>query len=263
MSEPAVLASVEGSLGWITLNRPDDLNAMSPALIEDLDVAVTALAGDDRVKALAITGRGRAFSAGGDLKSFRERIGGGDLASFHAGLRRAQEVFRRIETLPCPVIAAVNGFAIAGGLELVLSCDLVVAAASARMGDGHAKFGVIPGGGASVRLPRKIPLALAKQLFFTAELVSAQTMQAWGLVNRVVPDAELKPAVTAMADQIGRASPLAVRTIKALVDQSLQVSVDEAIEAELAAFRGYAGSHDLLEGLNAFEERRQPLFRGN
>lgn len=263
MSARAVLTAVEGSLGWIILNRPDDMNAMSPALIEDLDLAVTALAADSRVRCVAITGQGRAFSAGGDLKSFRERVGGGDLAAFHAGLRRAQEVFRRIETLPCPVIAAVNGYAVAGGLELVLSCDLVIAAASAKMGDGHAKFGVIPGGGASARLPRKLPIALAKQLFFTAALVPAETMRMWGLVNEVVPDDELKAAVTRLAEQIGRASPLTLRTIKRLVDQSLDVSLEDALEAELVAFESYAGSHDLMEGLTAFQERRPPKYRGD
>ncbi|TNC13020.1 hypothetical protein FF100_15540 [Methylobacterium terricola] len=262
MSESAAIVTVEGPLAWITLNRPDDLNAMSPALIEDLDQAVTAVEQDPRVRVVAITGRGRAFSAGGDLKSFRDRILAGNLESFHAGLRRGQEVFRRIETLPLPVIASVNGYAIAGGLELVLACDLVVAAAGARMGDGHAKFGVIPGAGGSVRLPRKIPVALAKQLLFTAELVPAETLRGWGLVNEVVPDAELPAAVTALAGRIAKASPLTLRVMKGLVDGGLDTSIEEALEAELTAFRRYAESHDLREGLSAFEEKRQPRFRG-
>lgn len=146
-STAAVLLEITDATAWVTLNRPEAMNAMSPALTADLAKAVDALERDPRVRVVVITGAGRAFSAGGDLKSFREAVASGRYAEFIAGLRQSQALFRRIEALPCPVIAAVNGAAVAGGLELILCCDLVIAAESARIGDGHAKYGVIPGAG--------------------------------------------------------------------------------------------------------------------
>jgi enoyl-CoA hydratase len=262
MSEPAVLLKVEDATAWITLNRPEAMNAMSPALSAALTDAVDRVEHDERVRVVIITGAGRAFSAGGDLKSFRANVTSGSHDAFVAGLGESQAMFRRIEQLRCPVVAAVNGYAVAGGLELILCCDLVIAAASAKIGDGHAKYGVIPGGGSTARLPRKIPVNIAKMLLLTGELWPAHDLVACGLVNAVVPDAELKPAVAALAERIARNSPLGLRWIKRLVNDGLGQPLDTATHAEISAFESYARSADFLEGLTAFQEKRAPRFSG-
>lgn len=262
MSEDAVLTALEGATAWITLNRPQALNAMSPALTDGLMTALDTVERAGGVRVVVITGAGRAFSAGGDLKSFRETIGAGGYELFVERLRRSQAVFRRVEQLACPVIAAVNGYAVAGGLELLLCCDLVIAAESARIGDGHAKYGVIPGGGSTARLPLKLPVTIAKRLLLSGELWPARDFLAWGLVNEVVPDAELRPRVAALAELLARNSPLGLTWIKRLVNDGIDQPVETAARAELAAFESYARSADFREGLDAFEEKRPPRFTG-
>lgn len=262
MTEPAVLYELRGQVAWITLNRPQALNALSPELMQGLNMALDRVEAEETARAAVLTGAGRAFCAGGDLKFFRQTLGTGERSQFMAFLREIQAVMRRLEMLPLPTIAAVNGAAVAGGLELVLCCDLVIASETARIGDGHANFGIIPGGGGSVRLPRKIPVAIAKQLLFTGELLPAAAWARWGLVNQVVPAAELQSAVTALTAAISRNSPLGLRWMKQLVNDGLEQPQDTALRAELYAFESYAASEDILEGLAAFEEKRQPQFRG-
>jgi enoyl-CoA hydratase len=263
MSEPAVLLAVEGATAWITLNRPQAMNAMSPALAAALSDAIDRVEGDERVRVAVITGAGRAFSAGGDLKSFRASVTSGGHDAFLAGLGESQAMFRRIEQLRCPLIAAVNGYAVAGGLELILCCDLVIASESARIGDGHVTYGVIPGGGATARLPRKIPVNVAKMLLLTGELWPARDLVACGLVNQVVPDTELKATVQDLAERIARNSPLGLRLIKRLVNDGLDRPVEDAVGGELSAFESYVRSADFLEGLTAFAEKRPPRFTGS
>ena len=262
MSENAVLLALEKTTAWITLNRSEAMNAMSPALTAGLMEALDAVERDERVRVVVITGSGRAFSAGGDLKSFRETVGAAKYDAFVDRLRRSQAMFRRVEQLPCPVIAAVNGYAVAGGLELLLCCDLVIAAESAKIGDGHAKYGVIPGGGSTARLPRKVPVNVAKMLLLTGELWPARDLLAAGLVNAVVPDADLRASVADLADRLARNSPLGLRWIKRLVNDGLDQPVETAARAELAAFDSYVRSEDFLEGLTAFQEKRTPRFSG-
>lgn len=262
MSGNAVLTAIDGAVAWITLNRPEAMNAMSPDLAAGLVEAVGTVERDERVRVLVITGSGRAFSAGGDLKSFREAVGTGGYDAFVERLRSSQAMFRRIEQLRCPVIAAVNGYAVAGGLELILCCDLVIAAESARIGDGHAKYGIIPGGGSTARLPRKLPVNIAKMLLLSGELWPARDLAAFGLVNEVVPDAMLRERVAALAERLAGLSPLGLKWIKRLVNDGLDQPVDTAARAELAAFESYARSADFLEGLTAFAEKRKPRFAG-
>ncbi|HWI26314.1 MAG TPA: enoyl-CoA hydratase/isomerase family protein [Stellaceae bacterium] len=262
MSEPAVLTEVEGTTLWITLNRPEAMNAMSAAVVAGLDTAVDEIERDARLRVAVITGAGRAFSAGGDLKAFRENVSAGRHDRFLEDLRRAQDVFDRVEKLRCPVIAAVNGAAVAGGLELILCCDLVIAAESARIGDGHATWGLIPGGGSTARLPRRVPPGIAKMLLLTGELWPARALLPSGLVNEVVADDQLRPRVAALAEQLAANSPLGLAWIKRLADGGRDQPVETAARAELAAFESYAKSADLLEGLTAFEEKRKPRFTG-
>ncbi len=262
MSEPAVLLDIQGATAWITFNRPEIMNAMGQALTEGLTAALDRIEDDERVRVVVITGSGNAFSAGGDLKSFREAVGAERYSAFVERLRRSQALFRRVEQWPRPVIAAVNGFAVAGGLELILCCDLVIAAESARIGDGHAKYGVIPGAGSTARLPRKVPPNIAKMLLFTGDLWPARDLVACGLVNQVVADADLKTTVAALAERIAKNSPLGLKWMKRLVNDGLDQPLDPALRAELSAFESYVTSDDFMEGLTAFQEKRSPRFTG-
>jgi enoyl-CoA hydratase/carnithine racemase len=152
--------------------------------------------------------------------------------------------------------------ALAGGLELVLCCDLVLAAESAQFGDAHANYGLLPGGGGSVRLPRKIGPTRAKQMMFTGEMFPAATMRDWGLVNEVVPDADLPASVSSWLERLAAKSPIGLRQMKRLVDQGLQMSAAAALEFEQQVFAEHSFSQDRREGLAAFAERRKPRFTG-
>lgn len=248
---------------WIVLNRPEAMNSMSPQMVCDIDGALDAVESDATLRCVVLTGSGRAFCAGADLKAVKSL---GDAAGQEAALRsflgHATGLLQRIERLPLPVIAAVNGLALAGGLETVLVCDLVVAAESARFGDAHAKYGLIPGWGGSVRLPRKIGANRAKQMMYTAEHVPARAMAAWGLVNEVVADTDLHAAVAALCARIVDKSPLGLRRMKQLVDDGLEQPVDVALRVERLMVDAHNHSHDRAEGLAAFAQKRAPRFNG-
>ncbi len=252
---------VRSGTAWITINRPDALNALSLEVFRELGDALADARSDEGIRVVVLTGAGRAFCAGADLKDFG--AGSSDFVkATQQFLYEAGAVFDALEALPKPVIAAVNGLALAGGLELVLCCDLVIAAESARLGDAHGNFGLIPGGGGSIRLPRRIGPTLAKYLMFTGESLSASELVAAGLVTRVVPDTELADEVSALADRIASKSPLAVRRMKQLVDDGMEQSVRTGVRLELLAMEAHAHSYDLAEGLAAFSEKRVPNFQG-
>lgn len=166
------------------------------------------------------------------------------------------------QRLALPVIAAVNGLALAGGLEAVPCCDLVVAAREAKFGDFHAKYGLVPGWGGSVRLPRKLGVNRAKQMMYTAELLPASTLMDWGLVNAVVPLADLQSAVDALAARLADMSPLGLRRMKELVDAAAQQPLDDALRNERDIAEMHSHSHDCREGLAAFTQKRKPNFTG-
>ena len=260
--EASVLIESRGPARWLRLNRPDVMNALSPALLDALDLAIEQAAADASVRALVVTGTGRAFCAGADLSSALDSLASGNPATLLGFVAHATATLARLEALAMPVIGAVNGLALAGGLELVLCCDLVIAAESARFGDAHANYGLLPGAGGSVRLPRKIGATRAKRLLFTGEMVTAATMREGGLVNEVVPDAELEGVVAKLVDAIAEKSPLSLRAMKQLVRDGLEQPVDTALRLEQLALASHVHSRDLREGLAAFREKRKPLFDG-
>jgi enoyl-CoA hydratase len=249
-----------GNAVWLWLNRPDALNALSPELMAELQQALAQAEGEAGIRALVLSGRGRAFCAGADLKHF--------LAALHgdAGVRgfvgTALTVMNKLEAFPYPTIAAVNGIAVAGGIELVLSCDLVVAAESAVLGDAHMNYGLLPGGGSSIRMPRKIGATRAKYLLFTGESIAAAEALALGLVNKVVPAAELEAAVEKLVSRLAEKSPVALRRLKRLVDDGLESSLEAALRLEMIAWEAHAHAEDLREGLAAFSAKRKPVYKG-
>lgn len=261
MEEQVVKLDVRGAAAWITLNRPTALNSLTPGIGAGIDAALDEIEHHPEVCAVVITGNGRAFSAGADLKFIRESSGGDPQALQHF-TRDLLQVLTRLEQFPRPVIAAVNGLALAGGIELVLCCDIVIAAESAKLGDAHANYGLIPGGGSSVRLPRKIGPTRAKALMFTGEFLTARELMAMGLVNEVVPDGELTAAVERFVAKLANKSPLGLARMKQLVDDGLNQPQDTALRLELLAFDLHASSEDMQEGLAAFEQKRTPQFKG-
>ncbi|MEC3947789.1 enoyl-CoA hydratase/isomerase family protein [Sphingobium sp. HWE2-09] len=262
--DETILFAKENGWATITLNRPDELNAVNAALIVEMTAALARAEHDPDIRCVIITGAGRAFCAGADLK-FVSALPAGDKrnAAIEAFLHDINALMLRIECLSKPVIAAVNGLAIGGGLELLLSCDLVIAAETAKISDGHANFGLLPGAGASVRLPRKLGLTRAKYLFFTADLISAGDPIFAQLINEVVPDQELLVAVEQLARKIAVKSPLGLRHMKNLANSAFDVSLSQALDLEQAINRSYASSHDRAEGIAAFNERRKPVFSGH
>ncbi len=254
---------IRGAAAWITLDRPEAMNSMSPGMVEEIGAALDAVEHDPAVRCLVLTGRGRAFCAGADLKAVKRIGDGGDpQVAIRRFLDAAGSLLRRIELLPLSVVAAVNGLALAGGLEVVLACDLVVASEDAKFGDAHAKYGLLPGWGGSVRLPRKIGANRAKQMMFTAEHLSARTLAEWGLVNQVVAATDLQAATEALCARIVDKSPLGLSRMKRLIDDGLEQPMDSALRAERSMVEAHNASHDRAEGLAAFAEKRAPRFNG-
>lgn len=251
-----------GAVAWITLHRPQAMNALSPSLVDELGRAIVLAEGDPAIRALAITGSPPAFCAGADLKFLGGEVGASFGAALEEFLQQIGTVFNALEDSSLPTIAAVNGLALAGGLELVLCCDLVVAAESAKIGDAHANYGLLPGGGGSIRLPRKIGPTRAKYLLFTGEFLPAADLVDCGLVNRVVPDAELETTVQRIAESIAAKSPLAIRRVKQLVDDAVDQPLHSALRQEVNAVIVHAQSQDIREGLAAFNDKRKPKFIG-
>jgi enoyl-CoA hydratase len=260
MSDQSVLVEARAGAIWVTLNRPAALNAITPDVVAGVNAALD-LADDPSIKAIVLMGTGRAFCSGADLK-FVNSASQGDEGATTRFLDSLLEMMSRLEAFPRPVIAAVNGLALAGGLELVLCCDLVIAARSAKLGDAHGNFGLLPGGGGSVRLPRKIGPTRAKYLMFTGEFLPAEELMACGLVNEVVDDDELGAAADRLVSKLTSKSSLVLRRMKALVDDGLEQPQDVALRLELLASELHTHSHDMKEGLSAFQEKRKPVFIG-
>jgi enoyl-CoA hydratase/carnithine racemase len=246
---------------WVTLNRPDQLNAISIDMLRELGDAVNRARSDQAVRALVLTGAGRAFCAGADLKQVTEVQAGSKPGDVDL-LDLVRTVFADLRGLPKPVIAAVNGIALAGGLELVMACDIVFAAENARLGDAHSNFGVFPGAGGAAILPRRIGLNRAKYLLFTGDHLSAREMMEIGLVSRVTAEHELAAAVEGFVDKLAQKSPAVLRRMKAVANRSLDQSEQASLTDEMLNLRDHMRSYDMQEGLAAFREKRKPSFKG-
>lgn len=247
----------------ITLNRPETLNAMDWDMIRELDALLDRIALDSSVRALLITGAGRAFSAGGDLKKYIQLQR--DPIAFPQFVGDLHRVFGRLRLLPMPAVALVNGVTAAGGLELLINCDFALAASSAKIGDGHLNFGQMGGGGVLTLLPRIIGLPRACELIYSGRFLSAPEAADWGLVNRVVEDAELLNAGLELAAGMARKSPLGMRNAKEVMNSIWLEgqSVGSGLRWELDRNAVYClTSRDAPEGLQAFSEKRTPKYVG-
>lgn len=255
--ETIILEKAEG-VGIITLNRPNALNALSSKLLTELETAVQDCERDKEIKVVVITGTGRAFSAGADLKE----LSGTDPEKTISVIRIFHRVFNVIENLEKPVIAAINGLALAGGLELVMACDLAVLAEDAKIGDQHANFGLVPGGGGTQRLPRLIGIRRAKELMLTGVWLSPKEALEFGLVNKVAPTGRLMETVKELTDNLVKKSPMASKTIKYLVNDGMKMNLDVGLALEIKEVRKHFQTEDIKEGISAFIERREPKFPG-
>jgi enoyl-CoA hydratase/carnithine racemase len=247
----------------ITLNRPKLLNAIDWRMLLSLDAAIDEVADDRTVRLVMVSGAGRAFSAGGDLKKYVELQR--DPKRFPEFVADFHRILGRLRSIPMPTLALVNGVTVAGGLELLLACDLAMAAESAQIGDGHLNFGQMGGGGVLTMLPRLVGIQRASEMLFSGRLLSSAEALDWGLVSRVVPDEQLLQSGLALARDVAAKSPLAVANAKEVMNQiwqhSLSVDIGLALERERNS-RYCLTSYDAPEGLRAFAEKREPRYRG-
>ena len=255
-----VRLEVRDQIAILTLDRPEALNAASRALMRSLDLRLQEVAAMPDLRAVILTGAGRAFCAGGDLIEFEAALAEGG-STLTDTLAYNQRVITMIEELPCPVIGAANGVAVAGGLEMLLCCDIILASEGARLGDGHAKYGIVPTGGSTARLHDRLGPSRAAQLLYTAGLVDARTACDWGLVNEVLPPEQLMERALGMAREIAACSPQSLREVKRLVAPAARRKAPEIrLAAEIDSFASTQRDGDLEEGLRAFREKRAPGF---
>jgi enoyl-CoA hydratase/carnithine racemase len=249
----------EGHVVTVTLDRPDQMNAMNTAMGEDLLACFDALARDAQVRAVVFTGAGdRAFCAGGDLK---ERNGMTDEAWRAQHVIFEQAAFRVLRC-PVPVIAAVEGFALAGGCELALLSDFIVAGETAVFGLPETTLGIFPGIGGTQLLPRVVGGPLAKELIFTGRRLTADEAKAAGLVNHLVPAGQARVRAREIADRIARNGPVAVRQAKKAIAYGAETDLDTAMILAIEAYNATVVTEDRLEGVRAFNEKRKPVFKG-
>lgn len=262
MTTPFTFLTVEiaDALAIVTVNRPDKLNALNAAVIADLDRAFTELSEREQVRAIILTGAGRAFVAGADIAEIAEAAEGSE--GLEALSQVGMRVFTKIERLNKPVIAAINGFALGGGLELALACHVRLASEGAKFGLPEAKLGLIPGYGGTQRLPRLIGRGRAMQMLLTGGMIDANTAAQYGLVNAVYPVEVLLDVTRSLAKEMIANGPLALAHAIEVVAQGADLPMDEALALESRHFGILGRTADMREGTSAFLEKRPAAFKG-
>lgn len=250
-----LLFEKSNGVATLTLNHPP-ANTLRVALLKEIGAALDEIEKDASVRVVVITGAGEKFFSGGaEIKEF-------NVVDPNEQMLLGQGLFRRIETFSKPVIAAINGFALGGGCELVMSCHIRYAADTAKLGQPEINLGIIPGWGGTQRLPRLVGRGRAIELMITGDMLTAEDAQCWGLVNRVFPAAELKDATLKLAQRLANNAPLAVRAILRAVDEGLQVGLVKGMDVERAEFVGIVNSEDAKAGIQAFLTKQKPVFKG-
>ncbi len=257
--ETPVLVSTEDGVGTLELNRPDKFNCISTPLLDGIDRALDAFERSHQVRVVLVRAGGKHFCTGADLDEVTAHRRSRDAVA--AFIARGHAVFSRLGQSPLPVVAAVHGLCLAGGLELALSCDIVFAAQSARFGDQHARFGLVPGWGGSQRLARRVGLGRALDLMFSARWVGAEEARDWGLVNHVAPDDGLAEAALAYCRGLAGKSAAGLALMKRLAREGLDQDLAAGLRLEEGAVVDALLEADAEEGLAAFRERREPKFR--
>lgn len=259
MTYETLTLNFDGPVAVITIARPQVLNALDARVLDELEGALGDVAANPAARALVITGAGpKAFVAGADIAAMSTMTP----EQAEAFSRKGQTVFDAIEALPVPVVAAVNGFALGGGCELVLACDIVYAAENALFGQPEVKLGIVPGFGGTARLVRVVGRNTAMEWILAGNNVPAQEALRVGLVQKVLPAAELMPAAMDLARTLAARGPLAVRAARRLVRNAQDVPLADALDAEARGFATLMAGHDAKEGMQAFLQRRNPEFRG-
>lgn len=246
-------------IATITLNRPEALNAFNKEVVDEVLQALEDVKNDENVRVIVLTGAGeKAFSAGADIKTMKgfNALKGRELSLM------GEKLCSALENLEKPVIAAINGYALGGGLEVAMACDIRIASEKARMGQTEINIGLIPGWGGTQRLTRLIGKTKAKELIFTGKMIDAKTAEQLGLVNMVVPEDKFRETVRQFAEELAAKAPVALKVAKALINKGADMSLDAAIALEREGFGVVASTEDLQEGVSAFMEKRKPMFKG-
>lgn len=265
MGGEAVLYEQDGGVVTLTLNEPDTRNAISPAIVEGITEACARINSDLSVGCVIITGAGRSFSSGGNVKDMRDRKGlfGGTGIEMRRGYQHGiQRIPMALHQIEAPTIAAVNGHAVGAGCDLAMMCDMRVASADAEFAESFLRVGLISGDGGAWFLPRVVGLARAYEMTFTADFVKAETALAWGMVSYVVPPAELLPRARALAARMAAQPPQALRLSKKLIRESQTMPLSASLEMAANMQALMQLTDDQKEAVDAFLEKRTPVFRG-
>lgn len=257
MEYTKLLIEKQENICIVKINNPQALNALNTTVLSELDCAFSEIASDNSISAVILTGEGKAFVAGADIAQMSTM----NAAEGKAFGEKGAAAFRKIELLDKPVIAAINGFALGGGCELAMCCDIRIASAKAKMGQPEVGLGITPGFSGTQRLPRIVGMGVAKELIYTADVINAEEAYRIGLVNKVVEPEALMDSALAMAKKIAKKAPIAVKYSKEAINRGMQTDLDSAIAIEANLFGLCFSTEDQKEGMAAFLEKREAVYK--